>query len=406
MHKVVKKAARCLLLTLFFIMGQAGLRAQRVNDSITVTLLTCSPGDLVYELYGHTAIRITDHTLGRDDIFNYGVFEFNKPHFIWNFMLGKTDYMVQPLPYFIFEEEYVHRGSSIVSQQLNLTTAEANDLYNKLLANSRPENRTYRYNFLYCNCTTKVRDMVESAIRGVVKYKEREKKTYRESLHEYTEGSPWCQLGNDLLLGASTDTVLSDRSLMFLPRNLMEYVSEAVIYDSLCNARPMMYGKPQYLLQEGQHPQVETFPLHPVTCALIFSGVLLLIAGLEYAFRRLFWLLDLLLMPAIGAAGMLITFMLLFSEHPAVDSNWQAWVFNPLPLFCMPWVVWNAIKRRRCWYHYLNAGILLLFLVASPWIPQHFSSITLIVTLGLLTRPVSYLVNFGRLKPKKVKKKK
>lgn len=406
MHKAVRMAYRSLVLTLLLLMGQAGLRAQRVNDSITVMVLTCSPGDMVYELYGHTAIRVIDHTLVRDDVFNYGVFEFNKPHFVWNFMLGKTDYMVQPVPYYIFEKEYKQRGSSIIGQQINLTTAESNDLYNKLLVNARPENRDYRYNFLYCNCTTKVRDILESAVHGIVKYRERPKKTYREALHEYTQDSPWCQLGDDLLLGASTDTLLSDRSQMFLPDYFKEYVAEATIYDSLCNSRPLMLGAPLLLLPEGQHPNVDSFPLSPVACAAIFCGIMFLILGLEYAFRRLFWGVDLLLMPGIGAAGLLIAFMVLFSEHPAVDSNWQVWVFNPLPLFCMPWVVWSAIKRRRCLYHYINAILLSLFLVASPWIPQHFSSITMLVTLALLTRPASYLLNFNRLKPKKARKKK
>ena len=28
------------------------------KDSVVVSLLTCTPGQLVYELYGHTAIRV------------------------------------------------------------------------------------------------------------------------------------------------------------------------------------------------------------------------------------------------------------------------------------------------------------------------------------------------------------
>lgn len=405
MQNAVKTISRCIVLAFLLIMGQAGMRAQRVNDSITVAVLTCSPGDQIYELYGHTALRITDYTLGTDAVFNYGVFDFAKPHFVWNFLLGKTDYMVQPLPYDLFEREYADRGSSIVSQQVNLTRAEANVLYNKLLKNIRPENSEYRYNFLYCNCTTKVRDMIESAVHGIVKYKERPKKSYRQSLHEYTAGSPWSELGNDLLLGASTDTLLTDRSQMFLPQYYQDYLMDAVIYDSLCNSRPMMYGKPQVLLEEGRHPQTEDFPLSPVQCALIFCGVLFLVFGLEYKFRRIFWFLDLLLMPGVGAAGLLVTFMFFFSEHPAVDSNWQVWVLNPLPLFCMPWVVWSAIKRKRCYYHYFNALLLALFLVASAWIPQQFTGFTLLLTVGLLTRPASYIINFPRLKPKKTKKK-
>ena len=72
------------------------------QDSIRVTLLTCSPGPEVYELYGHTAIRCESDSLpfregwGGSVVFNYGVFDMSKPHFAWHFVLGHTDYMVQP----------------------------------------------------------------------------------------------------------------------------------------------------------------------------------------------------------------------------------------------------------------------------------------------------------------------
>lgn len=122
--------------------------------------------------------------------------------------------------------------------------------------------------------------------------------------------------------------------------------------------------------------------------------------------RRMWWFLDLLLMPAVGSAGLLVTFMFLISEHPTMDSNWQVWVLNPLPLFCMPWVVWSAVKHRFCVYHYINAVILLSFLVASPWIPQSLSLVMMILVVSLLTRPLSYIYNFSRLKSKPVKSRK
>ncbi len=402
MFNGLKTACRLFVLTLVLLMSQATLRAQRVNDSITVALLTCSPGDLVYELYGHTSIRVTNHTKGTDAIFNYGVFEFSKPHFVWRFILGQTDYMVQPLPFVIFEDEYVQRGSSIVSQTLNLTREEANLLSERLFENAKKENRTYRYNFLSRNCTTMVRDMVESCIDGTVQYKEQEKTTYREALHEYTADSPWSELGNDLLLGANTDTLLSDRAAQFLPQRLQRYFSQAIILDSANNSRPLVLGEPQVLLEEHEMPKAKGFPLSPLACGIIFALVLIALAGLEYWLKKVFWAIDLLLMPGVGVAGLLVTFMAIFSEHPTVGSNWQVWVFNPIPLFCMPWVVWCAIKHRRCLYHYVNAAVLLLFLVSSPWIPQHFSVITLPLALGLLTRPLSYIIyesRFGLQRP-------
>lgn len=395
-----------MLVLLMLVAGHAELCAQRVNDSITVTVLTCSAGPQAYELYGHTAIRVVDHTLGTDVVFNYGVFDFKSEHFEWHFLLGETDYMVLPLPYSIFAEDYVQRGSSIVSQELNLTREEANILFNSLIENARPENRTYRYNFLTNNCSTKVRDMIEQVVRGTVVYKEQSKLTYRQSLHECTAVAPWTEASEDLLLGASVDTLLDDRSAQFLPEKFRSYIAEATIYDSLDNARPLMRGKEVVLLESRDVPPIQEFPLSPLECGLLFVTCMIAIALLEYWVRHQFWVIDMLLMPGVGVVGTLVTFMFFCSEHPSVNTNWQVWVLNPLPLFCMPWVLKCAIQHKECFYHYLNAALLILFVVAMPWIPQTFSLLTLPLVLGLLTRPLSYIVNFRRVKPRKAKSSK
>lgn len=391
---------RVVVVVLMLLLGQS-VRAQRVSDDITVSVLTCSPGQLIYELYGHTAIRVVDHTLGTDVVYNYGVFDFTKDNFEWHFLLGETDYMVMPLPYALFADEYVRRGSSIVSQQLNLTREEANELYNLLIENSRPENRTYRYNFLTNNCSTKISDIIEQAVHGRVVYKEQDKRTYRQSLHEWTARYPWTEASEDLLLGATTDTLLDDRSAQFLPERLHSYLADATIYDSVNNARPLLVGQEVVLLEAREVPASEDFPLSPLQCGFIFVAVMLLILLIEYKTRYQLWFVDLLLMPGVGAAGLLVTFMFLFSEHPSVNANWQVWVLNPLPLICMPWVVKDAIQRKRCFYHYINAVLLSLFIVAMPWIPQSFSVLTLPLVIGMVTRPISYIVNFKHLKVKR-----
>ena len=405
MQSGMRTFVRVVLVAMMLLVGQSA-RPQRVSDDITVTVLTCSPGQLVYELYGHTAIRVVDHTLGTDVVFNYGVFDFTQDNFEWHFLLGATDYMVMPLPYGVFADEYVRRGSSIVSQELNLTREEANELYNRLIENARPENRVYRYNYLTNDCTTKVRDIIEQSVHGRVVYKEQDKRTYRQSLHEWTAEYPWTEAGEDLLLGATTDTLLDDRSAQFLPERLHSYLTDATVYDSVNNARPLLKGKEVVLLEAREMPVGEDFPLSPLQCGLIFVAVMVLIAGIEYGIRYQLWFIDLLLMPGVGAAGLLVTFMFFFSEHPSVDANWQIWVLNPLPLICLPWVVKDAIQHRRCYYHYANVLLLASFLVASPWIPQSFSILTLPLVLGMLTRPISYIVNFNRLKTKKTKSRK
>lgn len=381
-----------------------------VGDSVRVYLVTCSPGtDEIYSLFGHTAIEVVDERQQtpdemQDRIFNYGVFNSYSSHFVWNFMLGKTDYTVQSLPYSAFKREYERRGSSIIRQRVNLTPDEALAVHDILYSTeykAYKQGWTYRYNYLTKNCTTMVRDVIEEALRmfrSEVKYKERKQKpTYREAMHQYTAVSPWGEAGIDLLLGAECDTILSDQTSDFLPESLDSYFNDAVIYDSLTNARPLMLGQREVMLPEREVQHEDGFPLPPLHCSLILIGILLLIMGLEYWLKRQFWLFDALFMLGSGAAGLLITFMAFCSEHPTLASNWQVWVFNPLPLIGMPWVVWCGFKHRRCAFHYVYAVLLAAFLVAFPWIPQQFSIVTLPVTVALLTRPVSYIVNHSRM---------
>ena len=381
---------------IFLCLSCLGLMAQVQNDSVVVSLLTCSPGTQSYSLYGHTGLRIQDRDKDLDYVFNYGVFDFRRPHFTWHFVLGECDYQVVPYPFELFLEDYVKRGSSVTEQELNLTREEANRLLTALVVNCQPENMTYRYNFLTNNCTTRVRDQIEKAVDGEVVYVEAEEHpTFRQLLHQYTKGYDWAETGNDLLLGAACDRVASDRQAQFLPEQLMQYVEKAEVYDTLNNRHPLL--KETRVLVEGRgQTHTEPLPLTPWQVGLVFVAVMVLIAVLEYWIGRMFWLVDLLVMTLQGLAGILVCFMFFFSQHPMVDTNWHVWLLNPLPLLCMPWVVRRAIQHRVCVYHYLNFLVLALFMVFMPWIPQSFPVLTPLLALGLLTRPVSYYIDYKR----------
>ena len=149
---------RKLILTIFFglsvLMAPAAVDSTLVrdhSDSIRISLVTCSPGT---EVYGHTALRVEIPSLGVDVAVNYGLFSFDAPNFVWRFIKGETDYVVGTIGYPIFEREYTYRGSTVTLQTLNLSREEKERLVYLLNENLRPENREYRYNFLYNNWLT------------------------------------------------------------------------------------------------------------------------------------------------------------------------------------------------------------------------------------------------------------
>ena len=178
------------------------------NDSVIVSVLTVSPGSRIYELYGHTALRVHEVRPGRhsDWVFNYGTFNFEQPNFIWRFVLGETDYELGVVPYALFYDTYVREGRGITELRLNLTPDEATRLVDALSENLLPQNATYRYSFFDDNCVTRAIRIIEASVSGKVVWEENvEKKSLRDLVHEFSAPNPWDEFGQDLLLGAETD---------------------------------------------------------------------------------------------------------------------------------------------------------------------------------------------------------
>lgn len=377
--------------------GVLPIHAERnLQDSLEIGLMTCEPGQEVYALYGHTAIRVKNHTSGEDWVFNYGMFSFQQPHFLWRFVRGECDYQIGAVPFEYFAREYRERGSSVYQQTLNLTTSEKNRLWLYLMKNMLPENRTYRYNFLYDNCTTRARDVIEGVIEGKVLYATaKEECTYRRILHEYTKEYPWNELGNDICLGAEADQPITFRQEMFAPFYMMRYADQAVIVDDSLATRTFVLSTDEVVKGLPVSEQGTRYP-SPALCAWLLLTTVILLTLIENHFHKVFWWMDAVFMTIVGVIGIVVTFLFFFSSHPTVGSNWQIWVFNPLPLLAMPYVVWCAMKKRKTCYHAVNACILIFFILFSPIIPQKICSVIVPLALILLLRSCSYVVSYHK----------
>ena len=151
-------------LIVFLFMGVYGIKSQPIifGDSTIVSLITCEPGDALYAKFGHTAIRIRD-TKGLDLVYNYGIFDFRTENFYWKFMRGHTDYLLGVYPTEHFLQDYRERNSTVWEQELNMTGVEKRRLIELLNINYLPDNRMYRYNFVYDNCATRPYDILNKA---------------------------------------------------------------------------------------------------------------------------------------------------------------------------------------------------------------------------------------------------
>ena len=381
------------LLTLYLLIFSNGQAIASDNDSIRLSLLTCAPGEEIYSLFGHTAIRYEDPANGIDAVFNYGLFSFNTPNFILRFSLGETDYQLGATDYAHFAAEYAFDGRSVWQQTLNLSKEEKAELIRLLQENYLPENRVYRYNFFYDNCATRPRDKIEESIDGKVIYPAEPQDgslSFRDIVHQYCKGHPWARFGIDLCIGSEADRPITQRQMMFAPFYLMDaFAGAQIANDSI--QRPLVSDKALIVDAVSDEEEGGWMPT-PLQCSLLLF--ILTAAATIYSLRKRtgLWGVDLVLFGTAGIVGCVLAFLALFSEHPAVSSNFLLLVFHPGQLLFLPYIIYCVRKGKKCWYLTLNLIVLTLFIVLFPLIPQRFDFAVVPLALCLLIRSVSNLI--------------
>ena len=89
-----------LLLLIGLLFSQTSVEAQLLSEKAQISLLTSSPYEgEVFTVYGHAALRLKDEPRKMDLVFNYGIFSFEKPNFIYRCAKGETDYMLGVMKY-------------------------------------------------------------------------------------------------------------------------------------------------------------------------------------------------------------------------------------------------------------------------------------------------------------------
>ena len=386
---------------LFFILawGQSYGQPTENGDSIRISLLTCAPGEELYSLFGHTAILVEDMTHNSHIVFNYGIFSFNTPNFALRFALGETDYVLGAEDIVSFMTEYTFDNREVKQQVLNLTHSEKLKLISLLSENYLPQNRTYRYNFFYDNCATRPRDKIEECLQGEVVYPnltKGNKVTYRDVVYTFSEGHPWARFGFNLCLGSQADEPITLRQMMFAPYYLRDAFAGAdITYEG--THRPLVSSTNVLIKAEPEEEQQGWQPT-PIQCAMALLLVVLIVSIRNVRRQKEGWIVPLLLFTTAGLAGCLLTFLSLFSSHPAMNVNYQLALFHPLHLLCIPYIIYCLAKKKRCGYHLFNIAVLTLFIAIFPVLPQRFDPTIIPLALCLWVLSASHILIYYKKK--------
>ncbi len=245
---------KILFLFLLGILSLSAMAQPKLSEEARISLMTSAPYDEeVFTVYGHAALRIHDPKQNIDYIFNYGIFDFSKPNFIYRFAKGETDYKLGVADFQDYVIEYQMRGSDITEQVLNLTQEEKEHIWDALLINYRPENRVYRYNFFFDNCATRPAAILEKEINGNVDYQYPfQSQTFRDLINYCTRNHPWLTFGCDLALGSPTDRKATQHEMLFLPPYLKEASAKGFIHSFSLRLAPVRNRFRAYLDRMAQ----------------------------------------------------------------------------------------------------------------------------------------------------------
>lgn len=361
-------------MTLFFVMALYSVSyihaQENENQSpLTISLITCYPGEEIYELCGHSAIRVRGE--GIDSVWNYGIFDFNQPNFVYRFVKGETDYKGASYPFRLFLPEYIHSGRRVVEQDLNFTPEEARTMLGILRESVLPENATYRYNYIKDNCSTRILGHMDAATGEGIIYPDTVRYgTFREEMKSYHRGYPWYQFGIDLALGSGLDENINSREEMFVPVEMMINATEAHFTDG----RPLV--KATRVLNEGRENAV--LPPTPWWLSPLFwSWILAMITAFVVASNIIRWKLYLPYYAAwfllLGLAGCLVAFLVFVSVHEATSPNYLVLWLNPLQFLFVISMGRRSLRILSLVMAYYNIGVTGYLLLFAPLLTQSFN---------------------------------
>jgi hypothetical protein len=299
----------------------------------TAYVLTFGPGNHPFFKFGHNAIWLHDPAAESDRVYNFGTFSFESPRLILDFLGGRLTYWlsVAPLPGVL--AGYQRENRSISAQRLALTPDESRQLRQRLQENARPENRAYKYDYFLDNCSTRVRDVVDTVVGGRLRETGRlpGRMTLRQHALRMAAEPLWLYLALDLILGPTADRPIDRWGEMFLPEEL----AHGLAATTTASGAPLVAGTDTLFSAARPPPRAappRRAPTFLIAGTLFGLFLVALTAGRGAGARVLFGVVIALWGLVVGFIGCFLGYAWLFTDHVVAHRNQNI-------LLCAPWAL-------------------------------------------------------------------
>lgn len=333
------------------------------NDYIKASLLIADPASEVYSVFGHCALRMQCPSQEMDYTFTFetstdteGIINFMRGTALGGFMAAKTDNYLTA---------YQEAGRGVTEYMLNLTPEEKLKLW-QTVDEEMEKGFTRHYGYMHVQCTSMIISLVNRALGTRIKYNELPAElngSFRDLMLDASERYPWTAFFWQTIMGPEGDET-EPLAHKLIPKLLPVAWAKATIGGE---KRRLIEDTGTKIVQGTVNTQASVCWLSPL---VVFTFFLVFIVGVSLGewrknWRRLPRIVDGILVVLHTLLSLLLTWMVLFSTQEGTQWNWYLVVFNPLPL-----LLWILAPGWRLWICRCFLMVLLLFLIASPFIPQ------------------------------------
>ena len=254
--------------------------APESGSSLSVYLLTVEPGDRVWEVFGHNALLIRDAETGFEAAYNYGIFDRFSAGFYPRFLKGDMTYMVRAQRLRSMLGAYHRQNRRVWAQELDLEPARKARLAHLLATAVLPENYLYPYRYYLNNCSTKLRDALDTVLDGALKSATDGPPTgatWRQHTRRLTSTHPMGYLGIDLVLGPKGDDFTNRWQEMWIPMKLRDTAGALYLTRADGSRTPLVRSEKLWVDSTRKHEPVSApsltllFLLFGLVAALILS---------------------------------------------------------------------------------------------------------------------------------------
>ena len=296
------------------------------GSHLRISLLTCGPGEEVWETFGHSCIRIIDSTKkgrARDVIYNYGFLDSSPENTVLHqFLTGRVQVYLATNTFAEFNYQYMQEKRSVQEQVLLLDDTQKRSVLAFLNNNLRRENRYYDYNTVYDNCSTRILGLFKTTFgNGFVPgraFPEGTRLTFRQLTdrcgpqkiqHKY-----WFSFGMKILFGSRSDRVASNTEAMYLADYLMDGMDSATL-----NGRMIFQPKTTLMENRIQWPDTANEPVIMLWIIAALTISCLIIPRFQFVGR----ILSTFILVVTGIAGCYLVYFWAIEAEPCWKENFN-----------------------------------------------------------------------------------